>query len=66
MLHYITEVIHERSIKYHDKIKLHSNIIVILWPLLEQQHRRRLKKSWPVDIIDGWRGPLTAEDLIMT
>jgi hypothetical protein len=39
---YITEVIQERSIKHHNKIKIHSN--TILWPLLEQQHRRRLKK----------------------
>jgi hypothetical protein len=48
---YITEVIQERSIKHHNKIKIHSN--TILWPLLEQQHRRRLKKSWLVDLIDG-------------
>jgi hypothetical protein len=27
-----------------------------LQPLLEQQQRRRLKKLWPVDLIDGWRG----------
>jgi hypothetical protein len=39
---YITEVNQERSIKHHDKIKIHSN--TTLWPLLEQQHRRRLKK----------------------
>jgi hypothetical protein len=48
---YITEVIQERSIKHHDKIKIHNN--TILWPLLEQQHGRRLKISWPVDLIDG-------------
>jgi hypothetical protein len=24
--------------------------------LLEQQQRRRLKKLWPADLIDGWRG----------
>jgi hypothetical protein len=48
---YITEVIQERSIKHHDKIKIHSN--TILWPLLEQKHRRRLKKPWPVDLIEG-------------
>jgi hypothetical protein len=59
---YITE--EERSNNHHDKIKIHSN--TTLWPLLEQQHRRRLKKSWPVDLIDGRRGPLTGEDLIMT
>jgi hypothetical protein len=48
---FMAEVIQERSIKHHDKIKIHSN--TILWPLLEQQHRRRLKKSWPVDPIEG-------------
>jgi hypothetical protein len=47
---YITEVIQE-SIKHHDKIKIHSN--TILWPLLEKQDRRRLNKSWPLDLIDG-------------
>jgi hypothetical protein len=48
---YITEIIQERSIKHYEKIKIHSN--TTLWPLLEQQHRRKLKKSWPVDLIDG-------------
>jgi hypothetical protein len=61
---YITEVIQERSIKHHEKIEIHGN--TTLWLLLEQQHSRRLKKSWPVDLIDGLRGPLTGEDLIMT
>jgi hypothetical protein len=27
-----------------------------LQPLLEQEQRRRLKKLWPADLIDGWRG----------
>jgi hypothetical protein len=48
---FITEVNQERSINHHYKIKIHSN--TTLWPLLEQKHRRRLKKSWPVDLIDG-------------
>jgi hypothetical protein len=48
---YITEVIQERIIQHHDKIKIHNNTTLL--PLLEQQHRRRLKNSWPVDIIDG-------------
>jgi hypothetical protein len=39
---YITEVIQERSNKHHDKIKIYSN--TILWFLLEQQYRIRLKK----------------------
>jgi hypothetical protein len=37
----ITEVIQERSIKHHDKIKIHIN--TTLWPLLEQQ-QQKLKK----------------------
>jgi hypothetical protein len=57
-------VIQERSNKHHEKMEIHSN--TTLWPLLEQQHRRRLKKSCSVDLIDGWRGPLTGEHLIMT
>jgi hypothetical protein len=28
--------------------------------------QKKVKKSCPVDLIDGWRGPLTGEDLIMT
>jgi hypothetical protein len=35
---------------HHDKLD-HSN--PILQPLLEQQQRRRLKKLWPADLIDG-------------
>jgi hypothetical protein len=38
---YIIEVIQERSNKHHDKTKIHNNTILL--PLLEQQHRRRLK-----------------------
>jgi phage terminase small subunit len=48
---HITKVIQERNNKHHDKTKIHSN--TILWPLLEEQHRGRLKESWPVDLIDG-------------
>jgi hypothetical protein len=43
---YITEVIQVRSIKHHDKIKMHSN--TILWPLLEEQHRRNIVHLHPV------------------
>jgi hypothetical protein len=48
---FIKDVIHEKSIKYHDKLGNHSN--TILQPLLVEQQRRRLRKLWPVDLIDG-------------
>jgi hypothetical protein len=48
---FIKDVIQEKSINHHDKLGNHTN--PILQPLLEQQQRRRLKKLWPVDLIDG-------------
>jgi hypothetical protein len=48
---FIKDVIQERSINHHDKLGNHSN--PILQPVLEQQQRRRLKKLWPADLIDG-------------
>jgi hypothetical protein len=48
---FIEDVIQEKSINHHDKLGNHSN--PILQPLLEQQRRRRLKKLWPADLIDG-------------
>jgi hypothetical protein len=51
---FIKDVIQEKSINHHDKLENHSN--PILRPPLEQQQRRRLKKLWPADLIDGWRG----------
>ncbi|PNF38784.1 RNA-directed DNA polymerase from mobile element jockey [Cryptotermes secundus] len=48
---FVKEVIQERSIKHHDKLGHHSN--TLLQPLLEQQQRRRLKKLWPADLLDG-------------
>jgi hypothetical protein len=47
----IKYVIQDRNINHHDKPANHSN--PILQPLLEQQQRRRLKKLWPADLIDG-------------
>jgi hypothetical protein len=44
---YITEVIQERSIKHHDKIKIHS-----MAPI-SAATQKKVKKSWPVDLIDG-------------
>jgi hypothetical protein len=48
---FIKDVIQEKSINHHDKLGNHSN--PILQPLLEKQQRRRLKKLWPADLIDG-------------
>jgi hypothetical protein len=48
---FIKDVNQEKCINYHDKLGNHSN--PILQPLLEQQQRRRLKKLWPADLIDG-------------
>jgi hypothetical protein len=48
---YIKDVIEEKSIIHHDRLGNHSN--PILQPLLEQQQRRKLKKFWSVDLIDG-------------
>jgi hypothetical protein len=41
----------KKGINLHDKLGNHSN--PIFQPLLEQQQRRRLKKLWPADLIDG-------------
>jgi hypothetical protein len=41
---FIEDIIQDKSIN-------HSN--PILQPLLEQQQRRRLRKLWPADLIDG-------------
>jgi hypothetical protein len=57
---YITEVIQERNNKHRDKIKIH-----IMAPI-RATTQKKVKKSWPVDLIDGWRCLLTGEDLIMT
>jgi hypothetical protein len=48
---FIKDVIQEKSINHHNKLGNHSN--PILQSLLEQHQRRRLKKLWPADLIDG-------------
>jgi hypothetical protein len=48
---FIKDVIQDKSINHHDKLGNHRN--PILQSLLEQQQRRRLKKLWPADLIDG-------------
>jgi hypothetical protein len=47
----IKDFVQEKSKNNQDKPGNHSN--PILQPLLEQQQRRRLKKLWPADLIDG-------------
>jgi hypothetical protein len=47
----IKDVIQERNTNHHDKLGNHSNPILL--PLLEQQQRRRLKKLWSAELIDG-------------
>jgi hypothetical protein len=48
---FIRDAIQEKSISHQDKLGNHSNSI--LQPLLEKQQKRRLKKLWPADLIDG-------------
>jgi hypothetical protein len=43
--------VHYFELKHHDKLGNHSN--TILQPLLVEQQRRRLRKLWPADLIDG-------------
>jgi hypothetical protein len=45
------DVIQEKSVNHHEKLGNHSN--PMLQPLLEEQQRRRIKKLWPADLIDG-------------
>jgi hypothetical protein len=48
---FIKNAIQEKSIKHHAKLRHYSN--AILQPLLAELQRRRLKKFWPADLIDG-------------
>jgi hypothetical protein len=50
---FIKDIIQEKSINHHNKLGNHRN--PMLQPLLEQQQRRKLKKLWPADLIDGLR-----------
>jgi uncharacterized protein (DUF1697 family) len=47
----VKEVIIEKSTRYLNKIGGHEN--VLLQPLLEPQHGRRLKRNWPADLREG-------------
>jgi hypothetical protein len=48
---FIKDVVQEKSINNHHIIGNHST--PILQPLLEEQQRRKLKKLWSADLIDG-------------
>jgi hypothetical protein len=48
---FIKDVMQGKNINNHDKLGNYSNLI--LQTLLEKQQRRRLKKLWPADLIDG-------------
>jgi len=49
---YVSDVIHERINKHHNKLEAHSNP---LWePLLQSINTRRLKRCWPLDLQGTW------------
>jgi hypothetical protein len=45
---YVSDVIHERINKHHNKPEAHSN--PLLQPPLQPVNSRRLKRSWPLDL----------------
>jgi hypothetical protein len=47
----VKEVIKQRSIRYHNKIEGHVNILI--QPLLEPHNERRIKRNWPADLQEG-------------
>jgi hypothetical protein len=50
----VKEVILEKRTRYFNKIAGHENILI--QPLLEPHDGRRLKKKWPADLREGYRG----------
>lgn len=60
---YIQVAISEQSANHHNRLENHLN--TLFHPLLEPQNERRLKRNWPADITNGWRGPVIAEDPIV-
>ena len=50
---YVSDVIHERINKHHNKLEAHPN--PPLQPLLQTVNTRRLKRCWPVDSQGTWR-----------
>jgi hypothetical protein len=45
---YVSDVIHERLNKHHNKLEAHPN--PLLQPLLQPINTRRLKRCWPLDL----------------
>ena len=45
---YVSEVIHERISKHHNKLEAHPNSL--LQPLLQSLNTRRLKRCWPLGV----------------
>jgi len=52
---YVSDVIHERINKNHNKLEAHPN--PLLEPLLQPVNTRRLKRRWPLDL-QGTRGDI--------
>jgi hypothetical protein len=45
---YVSDVIHERINKHHNKLQAHPN--PLLEPLLQPVNNRRLKRCWTLDL----------------
>jgi len=45
---YVSDVIHERINKYHNKLEAHPN--PLLEPLIQSINTRRLKRCWPLHL----------------
>jgi hypothetical protein len=48
MIPYVSDVIHERINKHHNKLEAHPNSL--LEPLLQPINTRRLKRRWPLGL----------------
>ena len=49
---YVSDVIHERLNKYHNKLDAHPN--PLLGALIQPINTRRLKRCWPLDLQGTW------------
>ena len=49
---YVTDVIHKRINKHHNKLEAHPN--PLLEPPLQPINTRRLQRSWPLDLQNTW------------
>jgi hypothetical protein len=57
----VQDVIQQRSIKPHNKIKTHENPLLKM--LLIREDKRRLKRNWPLDL--RYRGFAAGRHLMM-